>query len=208
MYLFNRTRSARTESIMEATTWAVEIAAKASSISGVEVALWASVLSDDIGRLSWTARFDDLAQWETLGNKLVADEDYVASVVGAANLFTGPVSDGMVEVVHGGSAGPIPRFEYVTVVSATATNGNFAAAMAQGVALADAASAASGLNTVFTVDVTGNYAGVRWITGAPNVAALEAARHAVNADGTVLQLLDSGGHLFIDGATAVHHRIA
>lgn len=208
MYLFNRTRSARTESIMEATAWGVEIAAKASAISGVEIALWASALSDDIGRLSWTARFDDLAQWDDLGNKLIADEAYMASIAGAADLFSGPVRDGMVEIVHGAAATPPPRFEYVTVISATATSGNFADALAHGVALASAASAASGMNSLFTVDVTGNFGGVKWITGYPDVASMEAARHAVNADPTVLQLLDAGGRLFVDGSTAVHRRIA
>lgn len=208
MYLFNRSRCARPEKIFEATAWAIEIGAKAGAAMGHEIAVWSSLISEDVGRITWSTRYDTLADWETAGLKAIADDGYVTGLAGADGLFDGPVRDGLVEIVHGASAGAVPKFEYVTIISATATGGSFADAMAHGVALASAASAASGLNTVFTVDVTGNFGGVKWITGYPNIASMEAARHAVNADPTVLQLLDAGGRLFVDGSTAVHRRIA
>ncbi|MEQ1698756.1 MAG: hypothetical protein ABMA25_01540 [Ilumatobacteraceae bacterium] len=208
MYLFNRSRCARPEKIFEATAWAVEIGVAAGAAMGQEIAVWSSVLSEDIGRITWSTRYDTLGEWDAAGLKAVEDAAYLAGLAGADGLFDGPVRDGMVEIVHGASATPPPKFEYVTIISATATGGNFADAMAHGVALASAASAASGLNSLFAVDVTGNFGGVKWITGYPDIASMEAARHAVNSDPTVLQLLDAGGRLFADGSTAVHRRIA
>jgi hypothetical protein len=207
MYLFNRSRIARTDKIVEATGWAVEIAATASAVTGVEIGVWSEVLGTDMGRISWTANFETLTAWEALGDQLVADAGYMSAVVTGNDFFTDAVSDGMVELIHG-ATGTAPKYQYASVVSATATNGNFGAAMAHGVALATAASAAGGLNTVFAADVTGAYAGVKWITGAADIAAMEASRHAINADPSILELLDAGGHLFMDAVTVMYRRIA
>ncbi len=207
MYLFNRSRIARADKLVEATGWAVEIAATASAVTGVDIEVWSPLLAADMGRTVWTANFETLVAWETLGNQLVADAGYMSAVATGNDYFHGPVADAMVELVHGG-AEETARFEYASVVTASATNGNFAAAMQHGVALASAASAAGGVNTLFAVDVTGPYAGVQWLTGYTDVASMEASRHAVNADPNILALLDAGGHLFIDAATSLYRRIA
>jgi len=208
MYLFNRTRSARPEKFTEAMTWAVQIAEKASSILGTKVSVWGTVLSPDISTLSWTCAFDTLADWADRSAGLAADQDYASSVTAAAPLFHGPVSDSMSGLISGMSGNPEAN-NFVAVVRATAASGHLAGAVQHGAALAAAATATGGLNTVFGSSVTGNYGGVIWLTGAPTMAELEASMNKTNADPAFVALVDSGAANFQPNATqSLHYRIS
>ncbi|MDP2289886.1 MAG: hypothetical protein Q8M22_01770 [Actinomycetota bacterium] len=199
MYLFNRGRVAHPDHFTDAVAWAVDIAGKASSVAGVQVEAWASVLSPDAGTIVWTAVFDTLTDCEAAMDKLGADSAYNAAVTSGAPLFTGTVTDGLLNLITG-PTGTEPDYAYVASVQAVAANGQIAAAMQHGVAIAAAATATGGLTTMFGAEVTGPYGGVRWLTGAPSIAALEASMVAVNSDPAFVALVDGGGGVFQPGA--------
>ena len=200
MYLFNRSRVARPDTLPSALAWAVDIAGRASSVAGIQVSTWMSMLSQEGGTIVWSAGFDTLSDWEAAFGKLAADADYGAAVAGGGELFTGSVADGLLNVISGMPSEPTD-YAYVTAVHATAANGQIGAAMQQGVALAAAATATGGLNTVFGAEVTGQYGGVRWLTGAPSIAAMEESMHAINGDPSFLALVDAGGAVYQPNAT-------
>ena len=138
MYLFNRSRVARPDTLPSALAWAVDIAGRASSVAGIQVSTWMSMLSQEGGTIVWSAGFDTLPDWEAAFGKLAADADYGAAVAGGGELFTGSVADGLLNVISGMPSEPTD-YAYVTAVHATAANGQIGAAMQQGVALAAAA---------------------------------------------------------------------
>ena len=208
MYLFNRSRVARPDTLPSALAWAVDIAGRASSVAGIQVSTWMSMLSQEGGTIVWSAGFDTLSDWEAAFGKLAVDADYGAAVAGGGELFTGSVADGLLNVISGMPSEPTD-YAYVTAVHATAANGQIGAAMQQGVALAAAATATGGLNTVFGAEVTGQYGGVRWLTGAPSIAAMEESMHAINGDPSFLALVDAGGAVYQPNATqALFRRIS
>ena len=205
MYLFTRTRTAHPGHFMTAMTFATEITATARAVSGVEIHAWISVMSPSAGDIVWTAWFDTLADWEVATDKLGADAAYNSAVEKSDGLFTGPVIDQMASLLS-----PLPEGEpdatYVTVVTAVAANGQIGAAVQFGLAMAETATKLGGLNTSFAMATTGPYGGVMWFTGAPTIAAMDAAANAFNSDPAFLQLVDSGGNLFQNGATQTTYR--
>jgi hypothetical protein len=208
MYVFSRSRVANPAQFGAAVAWAEEIAHKTSSITGVEISAWASVLSPEAGTLSWTAWFENLGQWEAASDKLAVDQTYNDMVAGADHLFTGPVADSMAMVLTPLPENPAPA-TYVDVVSAVATHGHLREAIQHGVALAEAASKLAGTATLFGTMVNGPYGGVGWLTGAPDIASLEAMQTKINGDASFLELVDTGGHLFQPGASqSTYRRIA
>jgi hypothetical protein len=200
MYLFSRSRVAHPAHSTDALGFAAEIATKATQSSGVQIDAWASVLSPDAGTIVWTAWFEHLADWEMAGDKLSTDAVYLDMIKQADHMFTGAVTDSLATIISGALDPNAPPASYVAVVNAVCANGQIAAAMQQGVAIAEAATRISGMTTMFAVSNTGSYGGVAWFTGAPDIATLEAGEHAVNSDPSFIELVDSGGALFQNGA--------
>lgn len=205
MYLFSRTRVVRTSKFAEAMAYAPEIAAKVTSISGVEVAAWAEVLSPHVGTIAWTASYESLSDWETMVGKLGADSTYADMVVGADSMFVEGTVDGLLEVVY--ASPEMPEAKYVSAVRAVAAPGKLAAAMQQGVAIAQSAEQLGGLGVIFASAVTGPYGGAVWYVGAESIGALESARHAMNADPGFVALIDSGNSFQPSGESAIYMRI-
>ena len=81
-----------------------------------------------------------------------------------------------------------------------------AAAMAGGVELAAEATRLGGLPVMFLTSVTGAYGAVSWIFGAADLAAIEAARTALNGDATFGALIDRHGPSYREGGVSTVHR--
>ncbi len=208
MYIFNRTRIARPERFSDAVVWSIDIAGKASSASGLPIEVWTSVMGVGAGTIAWTTSVESLAEFEVATDKLAGDAAYNEAGNSGHDLFTGGVDDGMLNVLSEVAADG-PELTHVAVVSATAAVGQLAAAMQHGLAIASAANATSELTTWFGAEVTGAYGGVRWLTGAPSIAALEASMIAVNSDPAFVALVDAGGTNFVPGAIqTIYRRLA
>lgn len=204
MYLFSRGRTAQSGRANEAMGLAVEVAAKASAVAGIEVSAWASVLSPSAGTIIWSAWFEHLTDWEAATGKLGADTSYIDMVAGMDGAFTGPVVDNLMMLVHGEPPAENPT--YVASVEAVSSHGHIVEAVAHGVALAEAATRIGGLTTMFAVGSTGPYGGVGWFTVAPDIASMEAGEQKVNSDPSFLALVDSGGTLYQPGAQQTMYR--
>ena len=134
---------------VEATAFAADIAAKASSITGVEVSTWQVQFGAPLGTFIWTATVEQTADMATAGDKLVADNGYLEAILAADHLFDGHVEDAIAEIV--GTAGDGGhRGEYATSVMAQCNAGHIGDAMAFGLEMMELVHGATGRDGLFT----------------------------------------------------------
>lgn len=173
---------------------AMDAATKVKQITGLEIGVWTTMLSPEVGMLAWTAQADHLAEFETATDKLAADNGYLDWVASVDSFFEGPLTDGVLEVVNGELSGDRPG--YVGVTTAVCANGAVSAAMAGGVEVAQTATRITGNTTLFCSSLTGHYAGVAWVAGVADLAAFEQAGAALAGSPEWLALIDRIGPLF------------
>lgn len=173
---------------------AMEAAGKVKQITGLEIGVWTTMFSPEVGTLVWSAQAEHLAEFETATDKLAADNGYLDWVASLDPFFEGPLVDGVLEVVHGELSGERPG--YVGVTTAVCANGALASAMAGGVEVAQAATRITGNTTLFCASLTGHYAGVAWVSGVADLAAFEQAGAAFAASPEWLALIDRIGPSF------------
>ncbi len=199
MYLFARRRSINPARATAAVGMALEAATRAKEITGLATWVWNPVLSPDIGTVAWTARVEHLSELEAASDKLIGSSDFSEWIEQNDSLFLGPIEDSVLQVLHGTpSDQPAP---YVQVVRALCAHGAISEAMSFGVEIAEVGSRLTGLQTMFGATVTGGYGGVGWLTGVPDLDAVEAANVALMADDEWRKLVDRAGHAFQPGVT-------
>jgi hypothetical protein len=181
---------------LDSQKWAVEIGAAAAEGLGNEVGVWANVLSPGAGTVTWTSRWNDLTAIEKGFLGVAGDAKYLELAAQGAEFVDGPINDILYEDVYAGSA-PSTDARYVGTVSAVCSPGNFAMGMLSGVEIAQRAEKATGVSTSFNAAQTGTYGSVVWIAGYKNIGEFEAAQHALAADMSFVQYLDSLGNTYL-----------
>jgi hypothetical protein len=208
MFLFTRAGRFGPGSIREAASFVGAVTEKVRQETGLQVHPWMSSMSPDLGTTVWATFVEDLEHLEEANDKLAMSESYMDLVEKGGRLFAGPLSDGLAQVVSGevDPSAPLPR--YVNTARATAANGHLGAALANGMEIAEAATRITGARTMFLVDATGAYGGVRWTTGFADIAELERAEAALMADESWVALIDRVGTSYQqDARQAVYRRI-
>ena len=201
MYLFTRSARLVPGRIRDAMTWAAEITEKVNQISELPVTLWRTVLSPEVGRLTWSTMTEQLAELEAVEDKLLADDGYVELVDRGAGFTNGEMDDRVASVLHAPADFAERRVEYVTVVTAQAANGQFARAVEVAIQIAEKAKAASGVDTAVTIASTGPYAELAWLSGAADLGELQRSEEAINNDPEFIQLLDgAAGEVYVQGS--------
>jgi hypothetical protein len=193
MYLFSRQIRFGPGNTRDQMEWALGQTERVNQITGLQVSLYTQVYSPEVGAIGWSTFVPDLATLEAAGDKLQADDSFVAATDKGAAMTVGGATDSLAQVIYG-EPDPNRQIEYVTVVRAVCATGNVAKGMEAGVELAQRAEKIMGTPTLFLADVTGNYGGVAWASGYENVQALEAAQQALVAD--------EGWAKFVDKSTA------
>jgi hypothetical protein len=199
MYLFARTRSVNPGTLRDGIAAAVEVGAKASDIMGAPIFVWTTVLSPDVGAIMWSMRVDHLDELMTGGDAIAADDDFAEQLASTDGLFTGPFNDAVSQVISGEPSGP--PAPYISVVTATCANGSLSEGMAIGVEIAEMATSLTSNATMFVASLFGDYGAVGWISGAADLATLEADNEVLSADAEWLKLVDRAGHAYAPGVT-------
>jgi hypothetical protein len=181
MYLFSRQIRFGPGNTRDQMEWALAQTEKVNQITGLQVGLYMQVYSPEVGAVGWSTFVPDLAALEAAGDKLNADDSFVAAIDKGSAMTVGGASDSLAQVIYG-EPDPNRQIEYVTVVRAVCATGNVAKGMEAGVGLAQRAEKIMGTPSLFLADVTGNYGGVAWASGYENVQALETAQQALNRD--------------------------
>jgi hypothetical protein len=189
MYLFSRQLRFGPGNTREHMEWALGQTEKVNQITGLQVSLFMQVYSPEVGRIGWSTFVPDLATLEAAGDKLNADDSFIAAVDKGSAMTVGGASDTLSQVIYG-EPDPNRQIEYVTVVQAVCATGNVARGMEAGVELAQRAEKIMGTPSLFLADVTGSYGGVGWASGFENVQALESAQQALNSDPSWAKFVD------------------
>jgi hypothetical protein len=204
MYIFARRRRVNPAQGRAAVAMAAEAATRASEMTGLAISLWTPIFSADIGTMVWTTGAEHLADLEAADATLTASDEWSDWVEQNDSLFTGPLDDSVLQIVHGTRSDPPAA--YVQVGQGVCANGAFSEAMAFGVEIADVASRLSGLPTMFGAGLTGPYGAVAWITEASDLAAVEAGNAALATQDEWSKLVDRAGHAFQPGVVATLYR--
>ncbi len=208
MYLFSRRARLGSGNLRESAAWAAAITEKVNQITGLDVGLWTAVFSPGLGELVWATFIEDLAALETADAKLMVDDGYAALAdQGAAFTDGSGLDDTVSQIVHG-DIDPNRQITYVSVVQSTVAGGKLARGMEVGVEIAQRASKTTGVPTAFLADTTGNYGGVRWITGYENVQQLQAASEALGADQSFTNFVDKQAGVYLEAPGVTTQRIA
>jgi len=191
MYLFSRSTSVAGARVRDAMGWAASVTARVNQVGGLGVGLWSQTFSPGLGTLVWSTVVADLATLEAANDKLMVDDGYLELVdAGREHVLAGSTDDYLGAVIYF-QGDPNRPAEYATVARTTIAAGNLARGVALGVEISQRAEQITGLPTMFTADVTGNYGGVAWLSGYADVAELERASQALNSNPEFVELLDS-----------------
>ena len=208
MYLFTRSGQFRPGSMREAMSFATSVTEKVRQESDLDIHAWMTTLSPEAGMCSWAAWVSSLEELEAANDKLAVSDQFNDIVEQGAGLFAGPVMDRIGSVVVGGTDPDAPMPAYVGVARAVAANGHVADSVTAGIEIAEAAAEITGARTTFLVDATGPFGGCRWVTGYPDIGALQAAEEALAADQSWAALIDRVGTRYAAGASqSIHRRI-
>ena len=206
MYVFTRSRRVDPEHFTKAMESVVELTEHARKITGRQIDAWTAVMSPEVGTIVWSLWAEKIGDIEQGGDALAADSGFMKLVEKYDDLYEGPYVDGIATVVHGDVDPSDTSYEYVGVAVATLANGRLQEGIAAGIEIAEAVTKATGDNTLFTVNNTGIFGGVAWITPMANVAAVDAGEAALTASAEWLPLLDRVGSAFNPGASQGFYR--
>jgi hypothetical protein len=209
MYLFTRSRRIRPGSIGPAIDWALAAAETVQKATGRGLNAWMSVMSPEAETVTWTMFCDSMRDVVDAGDKLAASASWHDLLQRGGEHFEGPLVDGLTELVVGAPDLGAEPPNFVNVVRAVAANGRLGDAISMGMQLAEYSSKVTALPMFFAVDVTGSFGGVAWFGPAPDIAVLEAARAALNADAEWVALVDRCAGAYTTGATqSLQRRLA
>jgi len=206
MYVFTRSRRVDPEHFTKAMESVGDLTEQARRITGRQIDAWTAVMSPEVGTIVWTLWSETIGDIEQGGDALAADGGFMKLVEKYDDLYDGPYADGIATVVHGEVDVTDSSFEYVGVATATLANGHFQDGIAAGIEIAEHVTKATGDNTLFTVNTTGIFGGVAWITPMVNAAAVDAGELALMASAEWLPLLDRVGSAFNPGAAQGFYR--
>jgi hypothetical protein len=131
--------------------------------------------------------------------ELLADAGYQKRIADANGLFTGDMTDSLLQVVAvAGTPGPIGQ--YASIVRAQCAPGQIVSAMTWGVDVLNHVSKLTGNPMTLGRSMYGPWASMAWVSTAPDMATIDAANEAMAADATYVEKLDEGGPLFIGGS--------
>lgn len=189
-YLFTRSARLAPGNVPAAMAWAVKITEKVNAIAETRVSLWSTVMSPELGRLTWTTLVEDLAVLTATDEKLMADSGYQELSAQGAEFDSGSgIEDGLVRYVHADRDG-VDRATYATVVRAVLAPGSSVKGIELGVEIAQRAKAITGRPTSFGVSQTGTYGGVGWTALYESIDQVQAAAETLAADSGFGKLLD------------------
>jgi hypothetical protein len=209
-FLFTRSVQLGRANVLDSMAWSVKMTEKVNAISETPVRLWTTVMSPEVGRLTWTSPTEHLSTIAVLQDKLLTDAGYLDLVEEGTSYTNGaaPV-DALVRLVHADSDG-VASAKYSTLARAVLAPGSVASGVELGVEIATRAKAITGRPTSFGVAQTGVYGEVGWIALYDTIDEVQAAGDALAADPGFAKLLDDNAGTWLAGSSTqvISRRVA
>jgi hypothetical protein len=201
MYLFVRNRTAAPDRLLEATAYAVDVAAKVSSITGLRLNAQQVEYGAPLTSLSWTTTVGSYAEMGAAREKLIADPGYLEAVQAGHELFEGPAEDALIDIVATAGDGG-HRGGFASMITAQCAPGKIGEAMAFGVEIMNHVAGVTGRDGVFGRGMHGPWASVGWISLSDSLDEVDEAQAALSADPDYLAKVDASRDLFLPGSGA------
>ena len=204
MILFTRTLTVRGNP-RETGGWAGRMAKLVTEKTGKETALWAGLSGTRTGTLIFSAFYENMADFATATETLMADEQYLDGVTEAHQHLVGPPEDRHVEIVHtaGGEYRRPGLGGVVQLTTATPALGKLAAAIGWGVQITELVSEIIGEPVFFGHSLAGPFGELAWIGASADASAWDRAQAAVTNDPRYLATVDEGTPNFEGGSGRV-----
>ena len=204
MLLFSRRRSINPARSRAAIAYAAEVAGRVRDVTGHDIFAWTTVFSPAAGTVMWSARVEHLSEIEMANDKMATDTGLMDFIEQADDLFVGPLTDSLVQVVHG-TPDPSPM-SYLQVVQGVCAPGKLSGAMAFGSEVADAVTRVTGRSCLFCASLSGDWGGAGFVTGTPDADTMQQANDAWYSDAGAMAMMDRAGEFFQPGATTTFLR--
>lgn len=203
MHLFSRSIML-TGPMSEIMTYATDMRAYASDLTGQEVALWAASFGAPQGSVTYALRVDGLAGVSALNAKLVADEGYLAKAEAGRQYLAGPREDTLTEIIHGQLGDDPPPVGSVATITQAVIGSGYADAIGWGVEVAQLVESVTGMPVMFGSSMFGTFGSVGWIGVAADAAAADTANATLLANADYINKVSAANDLFVPGSG---HRI-
>jgi hypothetical protein len=190
MYVFSRHARLALGQTRAARMWATEITARINQVTGLQVSLYAQIMSAEVGALDWGTAVPDLGTLDTAMEKLMVDDFFVAEQDQAAAYLQGSPVDSLQTVLHGEldmDAGPP---EYTTTITTVCRPGCLERGITVGIELARRVEELTGTQPMMTMHNTGQYGTLTWFSGYPGIDSLEAAEATLASDPGWVRFVD------------------
>ncbi len=198
MYIFNRTRQARSSRMLEAIAGGIEAADKVKQITGLDLWVWAVRFGAPVGTITWSTRIESQTDIKIAMEKTIADAAYMDLVQGLDEHFEGQTVDSLGRLVSG-----TPREEpsqLYTVTMAKMTAGKYREAIEFAVGMQEFMEAELGRPTAFLTSEYGGFSDVAWLMGHDSMDEVEAASQWVATSEEYHERVHAATGLFIDGS--------
>lgn len=198
MYIFNRTRQARSSRMLEAIAGGIEAADKVNQITGLDLWVWAVRFGAPVGTITWSTRIESQADVHVAMEKTAADAAYMDLVQGLDEHFEGDTIDTLGRLVAG-----TPRetpSKYYAVTMAKMAAGRYAEAIEFSVGLQQFMEAELERPTAFLTSQYGGFSDVAFLMGHDSMDEVEAASEWVATSAEYQERINSAAGLFIDGS--------
>jgi hypothetical protein len=191
MYIFSRsTVLSGAGNTRDAQLWVANVTEKVNQITDLQLEVWRNVFSREVGRLTWVAFVEDLAQLESADDKLQADDAFVALTDRGSEFTNGTLDDVLEQVVY--TTADLERsVQYANTVTALMAPGKFARGIELGIEICERAEQITGEPTMLVSNVTGDYAGISWVTGYDSVQGMQTAGEKLNANPSFVHFIDN-----------------
>jgi hypothetical protein len=200
MYLFSRVATLRGNE-RRTLAWAAEVTSYVNDHCDHDLTLWRADFGYPVGTVAWSTWADSMDSLNRGFAPLAEDDGYFALLDEGAELVAEPPRDLLRRAVHGEPGGtPPPPGAVTQVTTAVVANGKYAEATAWGVEMADLVQQVTNQPTMFLVDAYSTFGQVTWLSGAPGLAAADAAADAIQGDADYLKRLADVGDLFLPGS--------
>ncbi len=198
MYIFNRTRQARSSRMLEAIAGGIEAADKVKQITGLDLWVWAVRFGAPVGTITWSTRIESQTDIKIAMEKTIADAAYMDLVQGLDEHFEGQTVDSLGRLVSG-----TPREEpsqLYTVTMAKMTAGRYREAIEFAIGMQEFMEAELGRPTAFLTSEYGGFSDVAWLMGHDSMDEVEAASQWVATSEEYHERVHAATGLFIDGS--------
>ena len=185
--------------------WAQRMAKLATDKTGQETALWVGLSGAAPGTYIFSAFYQNMAEFATAAETLMADEQYLDGVTEARQHLVGPPEDRHVEIIHtaGGEYRRPGLGGVVQLTTATPALGKLTAAVGWGVQITELVSEIIGEPVFFGHSLAGPFGELAWIGASVDASAWDRAQEALNKDPRYLASIDEGTPNFEGGSGRV-----